>query len=185
VLAVRISEWLLRSPRLIRRAISAVLTAVLRLAGQGKAVVALKALREIDRLEAASKLDEARAVRQRALATVDPSVTAPLWCSEGFDRLRREDMAGALEAFETGIARLDGSAAVYGVAEPDRLYYGATVAAIKTGKIETARHYYARLASLLASMSEVARQHKLEDPTRQWDASLEWIRARIGPGPTS
>ncbi|HTX54088.1 MAG TPA: hypothetical protein VMD08_11795 [Candidatus Baltobacteraceae bacterium] len=131
---------------------------------------------EIAELEAQSKFDEARAVRDQALRTIDARFSTPLLRSRGFDLLRLGRMREALEAFEAGIRYLDERGLLFGVAAPDELYYGAALAAMRTGDVDSAREYYRKTTEIIARI-------QVEFPAGQkpgwWNEGLELLRGQL------
>jgi tetratricopeptide (TPR) repeat protein len=131
--------------------------------------------RELARLEASGDYDHARKVRNDALKAVEPSFSAPLWRSQGFDLLRCSRSAEALEAFEHGISHLGDRASMYGVARPHELYYGAAVAALQAGESEKARGYYRHAANMITGI-----EAHLGTNRGWWKESLEALRRQLG-----
>ena len=147
--------------------------------GFRKPVRTLRVLGEVDELEREEKFDEARALRSRALRETEDSHAAALWRSEGSDLLYRlKDYRAALDAFEHAIQSLETSPAMYGVALPDHVYYGAAVAAVMVGdKAKAARHS--------EQFEEALRSYRSNPDLRESDyvqrqaESLEWLRAHL------
>ena len=171
---MRIANWLMRLPHPLRRAIGYPLR-VVPIFRRGD--MAMRALKRIKQLETGGDFAAAEAVRSAALRSVHPSVTGPLWSSEGYERMRRGEMRGALEAFERGIEYLEASATFFGVSKPDRIYYGAALAACEIGELDKARDYYRRCAKLLVVVMPDLRR-ELHQPW--WYGALDVLRARLG-----
>ncbi len=141
---------------------------------QAQRVVRLN--QDIAELEAQSKFDEARTIRDRALSGIDANFSTPLLRSRGFDLLRLGRMPDALEAFEAGIRHLDQRALVYGVSAPDELYYGAALAAFRVGEIEKSREYYQQAVAIIARMrTEFPEDRK----PGWWDSGLEMLNKQL------
>ena len=140
-----------------------------------KADYVLAIERELAHLEASGDYDRARKVRHDALQAVEPSFSAPLWRSQGFDLLRCSRPAEALAAFEQGISHLDDHASMYGVARPHELYYGAAVAALRAGESEKARAYYRHAAEMITGIEAYLGTHR-----GWWNDSLEALRRELG-----
>ena len=131
--------------------------------------------RKLARLEVSGDYDEARKVRNDALQAVEPSHSAPLWRSQGFDLLRCSRPGEALAAFEQGISHLDELPSMYGAARPHELYYGAAIAALQAGEPEKARGYYRHAANVVTGI-----EAHLGTNRRWWDESLEALRRQVG-----
>ena len=131
--------------------------------------------RELARLEASGDYNDARKVRNEALQAVEPSYSAPLWRSQGFDLLRCSRPGEALAAFEQRISHLDNLPSMYGAARPHELYYGAAVAALQAGEPEKARGYYRHAANIITGI-----EAHLGTNREWWDESLEALRCQLG-----
>src|SRR5437016_4690233 len=89
---------LVRNPK-VRGVFRAVMSLFRWVPGLRKPLKALRSAGEIDELEREEKFELARSLRSRFLHESDDSRAAPLWRSEGNDRLYRlQDYRGALEA---------------------------------------------------------------------------------------
>ena len=171
-------ETFIRLVTLIPRPIGRAIVAPLRiLPGFRHAMRVMNYVREIDKLEDDSDFQAARALRQKSLNDVPARYSAPLWRSEGFDRLRFGNPVEALEAFEIGIGHLEGSAAMVGLSRPDELYYGAAWAALDAGELQKARGYYRRAAN---SVTAIRRFVKLPEEPRWFTEGLATLRRRLG-----
>lgn len=88
----------------------------------------LRSVDRIDEFERQEEFEQARALREQLLQDTEDANAAPLWRSEGNDRLYRiRDYQGALQAFERAMTSLDQAPSMYGVALPDQIYYGAAL----------------------------------------------------------
>jgi hypothetical protein len=150
--------------------------------GLRKPFGALRLVGEIEELEREEKFEEARVLRSRALRETDSSRAAALWRSEGSDRLYRlKDYSGALDAFEHAIDALEKSPAMYGVALPDQIYYGAAVAAVMIGNQAKAARYCGEFEEVLRSYrSNLALRDS--DYVQHHEDGLEWLRSRLDVG---
>jgi len=76
---------------------------------------------------------------------------------------------------------IDQVSSLYGVTKPERVWYGAGVAALKVGRISDAQDYYARLAASLAQMPKWA---KTGEGWRRYEKCADWLKrelARVQP----
>ena len=133
--------------------------------------------RQIQYLEDRGELDQARAIRSKALKEIPAKLTGPLWRSEGFDRLQRwYDYPGALEAFTKAMCVMDQAPFLTGITGPERVWYGAAVSALKTGDVPRARELYTKLHDSLNAMPWWA---KGGEGWRRYEDCAEWLERNI------
>ena len=103
--------------------------------------------------------------------------TAPLWRSEGEDRLFRfHDATGALDAFEKALSVIERSAFLYGVAAEHRMLYGAAASAALLSDRDRARRYRDRYKDAI----QVFRANpQLGEYSRQCEEGLNWHNRSI------
>ena len=127
--------------------------------------------RQLRALEKENAFQAARELRKKALSKISISHQGPILRSEGEDRLYRlKDYRGALEIFETAISVMGKSASLYGVTSPDRVYAGASQAALKLGDSQKAQKYYHEFAKMVAELSANPKLH----------GSLAWHTETLG-----
>lgn len=142
----------------------------------------MRILRSVDRIddfERQEEFEQARALRTELLHDTKDAHSAPLWRSEGNDRLYRiRDYQGALQAFERAMTSLDRSPSLYGVALPDQIYYGAAVAAVMLGDKTKGARYGQECASLVRAYKSDASLSKSEY-VKQLDEGLKWLQSQL------
>jgi len=139
----------------------------------------LRSVDKVDELERQEKFEQARVLRTQLLCDTEDSRAAPLWRSEGNDRLYRiRDYQGALEAFEQAIASLDKSPSMYGVALPDQIYYGASVAAVMIGDKTRGARYCEEFANLVRVYRSDESLRKSEY-LKQHEEGLRWLQSQL------
>jgi len=136
---------------------------------------------ELESLERNKKFAEARQIRHRNLQSFNKNYLAPLWRQEGFDLLYRiKDYPKSLTAFENAIETLELSAALYGVANPLDIYYGASMAAISANKKIEAQKYYTEFKKLYYQFSQ---NPKLQKAMRNYKEGMEWVESNLKQEP--
>ncbi|MBU1565514.1 MAG: hypothetical protein KJ630_07785 [Proteobacteria bacterium] len=124
-------------------------------------------------MERKEKYIEARKLRHENLKILNKKYLAPLWTQEGFDLLYQiKDYQLSLVAFENAIETLDLSAALYGVANPLDIYFGASMAAISANNQEEAQRYYKEFKNLFDSYSK---NPKLKNAMKYYREGMDWI----------
>jgi tetratricopeptide (TPR) repeat protein len=126
--------------------------------GEPMRVVSLD--RQLRALEKENAFQAARELRKKAFSKISISHQGPILRSEGEDRLYRlNDYRGALETFERAISVMGKSASLYGVTSRDRVYAGASQAALKLGDSQKAQKYYHEFAKMVAELSANPKLH--------------------------
>ena len=132
---------------------------------------------ELESLERSKKFAEARVIRHSNLQTFNKKYLAPLWRQEGFDLLYRiKDYPKSLSAFENAIETLELSAALYGVANPLDIYFGASMAAISANNKIDARKHYTEFKKLYRQFSQ---NPKLQTVMKNYKEGMEWIETSL------
>ena len=107
------------------------------------------------------------------LNSIDKKYLAPLWRQEGFDLLYRvKNYQLSLEAFENAIETLELSSALYGVANPLDIYFGASMASVSVNDKEKAKIYFQEFTQLYESCR---RNPKLEKALDNYTKGMNWI----------
>jgi len=143
----------------------------------GEPIRALKIYHEIKRLEKNGKFEEAKVVREKAIATVNPDYQGPILRSEGQDRLYRlKDYEGAINAFEKAEIAMDKSDFLYGVSKPDGILSGIAIAAVHLGDKDKAIAYRDKFIKLYDGL----KQHvKSEDSLKWHKETISWLNKAI------
>jgi len=128
---------------------------------------------ETERLERKKRFEEARELRSKYLKKIQNKYLAPLWRQEGFDLLYRvKDYHSSLIAFENAMQTLEQSAALYGVASPLDIYFGASMASVSLNNREKATRYFNEFSSLHELFS---RNPKLGQALSNYKEGIEWV----------
>lgn len=130
----------------------------------------------IDELEGTGRFEEARHLRSAGLKELPASCRAPLWRSEGEDLLRSGDASQALAAFERALESAEQSAFLHGVAAPDRIYYGAAVAALEIGARDRATTYTGKFEELVKAFRN---DPSLAQHIGAHEERLAWLRQKL------
>lgn len=128
---------------------------------------------DIESLKRNKKHSEARNLRHKSLKIYNKKYLSPLWRQEGFDLLYEvKDYQQSLMAFEKAMETLPLSTALYGVANPLDIYFGASMAAISAEQYEKAEKYYFEFKKLFDSYSL---NPKLASVMKNYREGMNWI----------
>ena len=133
----------------------------------------------IRKLERKGDLKKAREVREAALKTIPFSHQGPLLRSEGEDKLYKlKDYKAALEIFEKAVDAMHQAPSTYGITAPDRVYAGASQAALFCGKVEKSTEYYFEFAKLV---EEFSKDKKLDKALDWHKATMKYLESQLMP----
>lgn len=132
---------------------------------------------DLEALERKKKYNDARILRHKAFNTYNKKYLAPLWRQEGFDLLYQvKDYQLSLVAFQNAIETLELNAALYGIANPLDIYFGATIASVSASNIDKAKEYYQEFTKLFKSFSK---NPKLEKTLKNYNEGISWIERHL------
>ena len=128
---------------------------------------------DIESLEKRGKYVEARELRHKYLNCTNKKYLAPLWRQEGFDLLYQvKDYQSSVKAFQNAIETIELSPALYGVAGPLDIYFGASIASASINDIKKTEYYFSKFNELFKSMSK---NPKLEKALRNYKEGIQWL----------
>lgn len=143
----------------------------------GEPIHALNVYHKIKSLEKSGRFKEAKIVRKRATATLNPDYQGPILRSEGEDKLYRlKDYEGAIEVFEKAEITIEKSSFLYGVSQPAGVLSGIAIAAVRMGDKKKSIVYRDKLIVMYEGLKKITKKKK---SLKWYEETIDWLNNAI------